>query len=80
MNRVIGVIRNNRAGGNEFQSFVQNEDESLREFVHKVRSTCSLVFTNRDVDEQNEPLRDRFLEGLRDPEILETLLRGEARS
>ena len=52
----------------------------LREIAHRVRNIGSLVFAHRDVDEQDELLPERFLEGLSDPDILETLLREEVRS
>ena len=80
MDRAMGVIRNNRAERNDFESFVQKENETFREFARRVRSMGSLVFTNLEMDERKELLRDRFLEGLRDPELLEKLLLEEARN
>ena len=80
MDLVMRVIRNNRAGQIEFRSLIRKDDETLREFARRVRSMGSLVFAHRDVDEQDELLRERFVVALNHPEVLETLLREEARS
>ena len=79
MDLVMGVIRINRAGQNEFRSLVHTDDETLRESAGRVRSMGSLVFAHRDLDERDELSQQQFLEGLSDPELLEALLREEAR-
>ena len=76
----MGVTRNNRAGRNDFKSLSQKEGETLREFARRVRSMGVLVFAHLDLDERDEHLRDQFLDGLKDPQLSETLLREETRS
>ena len=56
------------------------EGETLREFARRVRSMGVLVFAHLDLGERDEHLRDQFLDGLKDPQLSETLLREETRS
>ena len=57
---VMGVIRNDRAGQNQFTSLVQIDNEILREFARGVRSMASLVFAHRDIIERDDFQREQF--------------------
>ena len=75
LDRALGVLRNDRLGRSEFKNLMQKEDEGLREYARRVRSTGTLVYANMDADQRDEQFRERFIEGLADPDLLEVLLR-----
>ena len=75
LDRALGVLRNDRLGRSEFKILMQKEGEGLREYARRVRSTGTLVYANMDADQRDEQFRERFIEGLADPDILEVLLR-----
>ena len=76
----LGVLRNDRFGRSEFEALAQKSDESLRDFARRVQSTGMLVYHNVDAEERDELFRERFLEGLYNPELLEVLLRENTRT
>ena len=80
LDRALGVLRNDRMGRSEFKALVQKEGESLRDFARRVRSVGTQVFANLNAEQRDEQFRERFIEGLFDPELLEVLLREDSRS
>ena len=75
LDRVLGVLRNDRFGRGEFEALAQKEGESLREFARRVRGTGTLVYANMDADQRDEQFTERFIEGLADSDLLKVLLR-----
>ena len=80
LDRALGVLRNDRRGRSEFEALAQKGDESLRDFARKVRNTGMLVYANVDAEQRDEQFRERFVEGLSIPELLEVLLREDNRT
>ena len=80
LDRALGVLRNDRMGRSEFKALVQKEGESLRDFARRVRSVGMQVFRNLEAEQRDEQFRERFIEGLSDPDLLEVLLREDTRS
>ena len=80
LDRALGVLRNDRRGRSEFEALAQKGDESLRDFARRVRNTGMLVYANVDAEQRDELFRERFVEGLSNPELLEVLLREDNRT
>ena len=80
LDRALGVLRNDRRGRSEFEALAQKEDESLRDFARRVRNTGMLVYANVDAEQRDEQFRERFIEGLSNPDLLEVLLREDNRT
>ena len=80
LDRALGVLRNDRVGRSEFEALAQKSDESLRDFARRVRSTGRLVFANKNAEQRDEQFRERFIEGLSNPDLLEVLLREDNRT
>ena len=55
-------------------------DESLRDFARRVRNTGMLVYAKVDAEQRDELFRERFVESLSNPELLEVLLREDNRT
>ena len=77
LDRALGVQRNDRVGRSEFEALAQKSDESLRVFARRVRSTGRLVYANKNAEQRDEQFRERFIEGLSNPDLLEVLLRED---
>ena len=75
LDRVLGVLRNDRFGRGEFEALAQKQGESLREIARRVRGTGTLVHANMEADQQDEQFTERFIERLADPDLLKVLLR-----
>ena len=80
LDRALGVLRNDRRGRNEFEALTQKGDESLRDFARRVRSTGMLVYANKYAEQRDEQFRERFIEGLSNPDLLDVLLREDNRT
>ena len=80
LDRALGVLRNNRRRRSEFEELKQKGGESLRDFARKVRSTGMLVYANINAEQRDEQFRERFIEGLSNPDLLEVLLREDNRT
>ena len=80
LDRALGVLRNDRVGRSEFEALAQKSDDSLRDFARRVRSTGRLVYNNVDTEQRDELFRERFIEGLSNPDLLEVLLREDNRT
>ena len=80
LDRALGVLRNDRRGRNEFEALAQKGDESLRDFARRVRKTGMLVYANKNAEQRDEQFRERFIEGLSNPDLLEVLLRENTRT
>ena len=76
----LGVLRNDLRGRSEFEAVAQKEGESLRDFARRVRNTGMLVYANVVAEQRDEQLRERFIEGLSNPDLLEVLLREDNRT
>ena len=68
-------MRNNSFGRGQYKALAQKEGENLREFARRVRGTGMLVYANMDAEQRDEQFRERFIEKMSNPELLEVLLR-----
>ena len=75
LDRALGVLRNDRRGRSELEALMQKRGDSLRDFARRVRSTGILVCANINAEQRDEQFRERFIEGLSNPDLLEVLLR-----
>ena len=80
LDRALGVLRNDRRGRKEVEALTQKGGESLRDFARRVRGTGMLVYANKNAEQRDEQFRERFLEGLSNPDLLEVLLREDNRT
>ena len=80
LDRALGVLRNDRRGRSEFEPLTQKGGESLRDFARRVRSTGMLVYANKNAEQRDELFRERFIDGLSNPDLLEILLREDNRT
>ena len=58
----------------------QKEFENLGDVARRVRSKGMLVYNNVDAEQRAEQFRERFIEDLHCPEILEVLFREDTRT
>ena len=77
LDKVLGIMRNDRFGRNEFEALTQKGGESLRDFARRVRSTGMLMYANTNAEQRDEQFRERFIEGLSNVEQTEALLRED---
>ena len=80
LDRALGVLQNDRRGRSEFEALTQKRGENLRDFARRVRSTGTLVYENTNAEQRDEQFRERFIEGLSNPDLLEVLLREDNRT
>ena len=80
LDRALGVLRNDRRGRSEFEALTEKGNESLRDSARRVRSTGMLVYANKNAEQRDEQVRERFIEGLSNPDILEVLFREDNRT
>ena len=80
LDRALGVLRNDRRGRSECEALLPKGGDSLRDFARKVRSSDMLVYANINAEQRDEQFRERFIEGLSNPDLLEVLLREDNRT
>ena len=80
LNRALGMLQNDRKSRSESEALTQKGGESFRDFARKVRSTGMLVYANINTEQRDEQFRERFIEGLSNPDQLEVLLREDNRT
>ena len=66
--------------GRRYKALVQKEGENLRDFARRVRSVGMQVFRTLEAEQWDEQFRERFIEGLSDPNLLEVMLREDTTS
>ena len=73
-------MRNDRRGRSALEALTQKGSQSLRDFARRVRSTGMLVYAKKNAEQRDEQFRERFIEGLSNPDLLEVLLREDNRT
>ena len=69
--------RSPRATRSEFKSVRQNKNESLKEYLRRVRDLGDLALCEKTLEEKDKGLRDQFLEGLFDSRLQQKLYEDE---
>ena len=65
--------RSKRALRSEFKTVKQMENESLKDYFRRVRYLGDLAVSEKSLTERDQDLRDRFLDGLFDFRLQQTL-------
>ena len=65
--------RSLRATRSDCKSVRQNEKESLKEYIRRVRYVGDLALSEKTLEEKDKDLRDQFLEGLFDSRLQEKM-------
>ena len=69
--------RSSRATRSELKSVGQNKNESLKEYVGRLRYLGDLALCKKTLEEKDKDLRDQFLEGLFDSRLQQKLYEDE---